>query len=174
MAHFLQCFSWQKGRGISLEVSFIKSLIPLKSQRIDAFALWCWRRLLRVPWTARRSNQSILKEISPEYSLEAMMLKLNSNSLATWYEELTHWKRPWCWERLKAGEDGDDREWDGWIASLTQWTWVWVNSGSWWWTGVFLKWWWELHNYDHTNNWLTRFKWVNCVVYELYYNKAIF
>ena len=76
MAHFLQCFSWQKGRGISLEVSFIKSLIPLKSQRIDAFALWCWRRLLRVSWTARRSNQSLLKEISPEYSLEAMMLKL--------------------------------------------------------------------------------------------------
>ena len=58
----------------------------------------------------------------------------NSNILATWCEELTHLKRPWCWERLKAGE-GDDRGWDGWMASLTQWTWVWVNSGSWWWTG---------------------------------------
>ena len=59
----------------------------------------------------------------------------NSNTLATWCEELTHVKRPWCWERLKAGGEGDDRGWDGWMASPTQWTWVWVNSGSWWWTG---------------------------------------
>ena len=58
----------------------------------------------------------------------------NSNILATWYEELTHWKRPWCWEILKAGGEGNDRGWDGWMASLTQWTWVWVNSRSWWWT----------------------------------------
>ena len=58
----------------------------------------------------------------------------NSNTLATWCEELTHWKRPWCWERLKAGE-GDDRGWDGWMASPTQWTWVWASSRSWWWTG---------------------------------------
>ena len=69
-------------------------------QRIDAFELWCWR-LLRVPWTARRFNQSILKEISPEYSLEGLMLKLKLNPLATWCGELTYWKRPWCWERLK-------------------------------------------------------------------------
>ena len=103
--------------------------------RTDAFELWCWRRLLRIPWTARRSNQSILKEISPEYSLEGLMLKLNSNILATWGKELTHWKRPWCWERLKAGEEGADREGDGWMASLTQWTWVWLTSRSWWWTG---------------------------------------
>ena len=59
----------------------------------------------------------------------------NSNILAIWCEELTHLKRPWCWERLRAGGEGDDRGWDGWIASLTQWTWVWVDSGSWWWTG---------------------------------------
>ena len=57
----------------------------------------------------------------------------NSNTLATWCEELTHLERPWCWERLRAGE-GDDRGWDGWLASPTQWTWVWVDSGSWWWT----------------------------------------
>ena len=82
------------------------------------FELWCWRRLLRVPWTARRSNQSILKEISPEYSLEGLMLKLNSNTLATGCKELTHWKRPWCWERLKAGEEEGDRGWDGWMADL--------------------------------------------------------
>ena len=59
----------------------------------------------------------------------------NSNPLATSCHELTHWKRPWCWERLKAGEEGDNRGWDSWMASLTQWTWVWVSSGSWWWTG---------------------------------------
>ena len=59
----------------------------------------------------------------------------NSNTLATWCEELTHLKRPWCWERLKAGGVGDNRGWDGWMASLTQWTWAWVNSRSWWWTG---------------------------------------
>ena len=59
----------------------------------------------------------------------------NSNTLATECVELTHWKRPWCWERLKAGGEGDDRGWDDWMASLTQWTWIWVNSGSWWWTG---------------------------------------
>ena len=104
--------------------------------RNDASELWCWR-LLRVPWTARRSNQSILKEISPEYSLEGLMLKLNTlaNTLATWCEELTHWKRPWCWERLKAGKEGDNRGWDGWMALLTWRTWVWASSRSWWWTG---------------------------------------
>ena len=104
-------------------------------QRIDAFELWCWRRLLRVPWTARRSNQTILKEISPGFSLEGMMLKLKLCTLATSCKELTHWKRLWCWEGLGAGGEGGDRGWDGWMASPTRWTWVWVNSGSWWWTG---------------------------------------
>jgi len=191
-------------------------------QRIDAFELWCWRRLLRVPWTARRSNESILKEISSECSLEGQMFfflffvfvvvvcfvfgffflilfyltlqycigfaiyqnesatgihvfpilnpppsslpipslwvvpvhqpqassivhqtwtgdrcswSWNSNTLVTCGEELTHLKRPWCWERFKAEGEGDNRGWDGWMASPTQWTWVWVNSKSWWWTG---------------------------------------
>ena len=63
------------------------------------------------------------------------MFCIVTNILATWCEELTHLKRPWCWERLRAGGEGDDRGWDGWMASPTQWTWVWVNSGSWWWTG---------------------------------------
>ena len=103
--------------------------------RTDTSELWCWRRLLRVPWTARRSNLSSLKEISPEYSLEGWCWSWTSNTLATWCEELTHWKRSWCWERLKVGGEGDDRRWDGWMASLTQWTWFWVSSGSWWWTG---------------------------------------
>ena len=99
--------------------------------RIDAFKLWWWRRLLRVPWTARRSNQSILKEISPIFQLEnqsnqsnihwkGWCWSWNSNTLATWCEELTQWKRPWCWERLKVGEKGDDRGWGGLIASPTQ------------------------------------------------------
>ena len=100
-------------------------------RRIYAFELRFWRRLLRIRWTARRSN---LKKISPEYSLEGLMLKLKLQNFGhlMWR---THLKRPWCWERLKAGGEGDDRGWDGWMASLTQWTWVWVNSGSCWWTG---------------------------------------
>ena len=112
------------------------TIMKTEHQRIDAFELWCWRRLLRVPWTARRSSQSILKEISPEYSLKDWCWSWNSNTLVTWWEELTHQKRPWCWERLKAGGEGDDRGWDGWTASRTQWTWVWAGSGSWWWTGM--------------------------------------
>ena len=95
-------------------------------RRIDAFELWCWRRLLRVPWTARRSVLGVhWKDWSWSW---------NYNVLATWCEELAHWKRPWCWARLKTGE-GDDRRWDGWMASLTLWTWVLVGSGSWWWQG---------------------------------------
>ena len=104
-------------------------------QRIDAFEMWCRRRLLRVPWTARRSSQSIQKEINPECSLEGLMLKLKLHILATWCEELTHLKRPWCWEILKAGGEGDDRGWDDWVASPIQRTWVWVNSRRWRWTG---------------------------------------
>ena len=103
--------------------------------RIDAFELWCWRRLLRVPWTARRSNQSILMEISPGVHWKDWCWSWNSNTLSTWCEELTHLKRPWCWERLRAGREGYDRGWNDWMASPTKWTWVWVNSGSWWWTG---------------------------------------
>ena len=100
----------------------------------DAFELWCWRRLLRVPWTGRRSNQSILKEINPNFHWKDWCWSWSSNTLATWCEDPTHWKRPWCWERLKAGE-GDNRRCDGWMASLTQWTWVWASSGRWWRTG---------------------------------------
>ena len=102
---------------------------------MDAFELWCWRRLLRVPWTARRSNQSILKEIRPGYSLKDCCWGWNASTLATWCGELTYLKRPWCGERLKAGGEGDDRGWDGWMVSPTQWTWVWVDSGSWCWIG---------------------------------------
>ena len=96
-------------------------------RRIDAFELWCWRRLLRVPWTSRRSNQSNLKEIiSPGYSLEGLMLKLKLQ----YFGHLTQRT-----DSLKAGGEGDNRRWDGWMASRTQWTWAWISSGSWWWTG---------------------------------------
>ena len=90
-------------------------------QIIDAFELRFWRRLLRVPWTAR-SNQSILKEINLNIHWKEWWWSWTSNILATWCKEPTHWKRPWCWERLKAKGEGDNTGWDGWIASLTQWT----------------------------------------------------
>ena len=110
-------------------------------QRINAFELRCWRRLLRVLWTARKSNQSILKEISPECSLEGLILKWNSNILVTWCEELTHWKRAWCWVRLKAeGEGMTEDEMVGWHHRLTGHEFEQVGDvgeqvGSWWWTG---------------------------------------
>ena len=104
-------------------------------QRIDAFELWCWRRLLRVPWTARRSNQSILKEISHGCSLEGMILKLKLQYFGHLVRRVDSLERDWCWEGLGAGGKGDDRGWDGWMASPTRWTWVWVNSGGWLWTG---------------------------------------
>ena len=103
--------------------------------RIDAFELWCWRRFLRVHWTARRSNQSILKEISPEYSLEGLTLKLKLQYFGYLMQRIGSLEKTIMLERLKAGGKGDDRGWDGWMAPLTQWTWVWVNSGSWWWAG---------------------------------------
>ena len=107
-------------------------------QRIDAFEVWCWEDSWGVfsrefLWTARRSIQSSLKEISSEYALEGLMLKLQyCGHLIHRTESL---EKTWCWERLKVGGEGDNRGWDGWIASPTQWTWVWVNSRSLWWTG---------------------------------------
>ena len=102
----------------------------LKSR--DITLNWCFwtvvlEKTLRVPWTARRSILNIFwKDLGWSWS---------SNTLAIWSEELTHWKRPWCCKRLNAGGEGDNREWDGWMALPTQWTWVWASSGSWWWTG---------------------------------------
>ena len=101
-------------------------------RRIDSFELWCWRRLLRVPWTIRRSNQSIWKETSPGCSLEGQMLKLKLQYFGYLMWRVDSLKRLWCWEGLGAGGEGDDRGWNRWMASPTRWTWVWVNSGSWW------------------------------------------
>ena len=103
------------------------------------FELWCWRRLLRVPWTSKRSNQSILKQISPEYSLEGLMLKLKLQYFGhLWTDSLVLdllGPRLWCWERLKAVGEGDNRGSNDWMASATRWTWVRASSGSWWWRG---------------------------------------
>ena len=103
-----------------------------KYWRIDAFELWCWRRLLRLPWTIRRSNQSVLKEINLSTHWENWWL--SSNTLVT-SKESAHWKRPWYWEILRIGGEGGDRRWDALMVSLTQWTWVWANSRRWWRTG---------------------------------------
>ena len=104
--------------------------------RIDVFELWCWIRLLIVPWTARRANQQSSRKSVLNSHWKDWCWSWSSNTLATWCEELTYWKRPWCWwERLKAGGKGDNRGWDGWMVSLTRWTWVWASSRSWWWTG---------------------------------------
>ena len=108
-----------KGRNITLpeRVHLVKPIIfpvvmygceswtrkKAEHQRIDAFELWCWRRFLRVPWTSRRSNQSILKEISLNIHWKDWCWSWNSNTLATWYKKLTHWKRLWCWARLQVG-----------------------------------------------------------------------
>ena len=104
-------------------------------QRIDAFQLWCWRRLLRIPWTARRSNQSILKEISPGCSLGGLMLKLKLQYFGHLMRRVDSLEKILMLEGLGAGREGDDRGWDGWMASLTRWMLVWVNSRRWWWTG---------------------------------------
>ena len=126
-------------------------------RRTDAFELWCWRRLLRVPWTARRSNQSTLNIHWKDWCWS-----WNSNTLATWCEEATHLKRPWCWERLRAGGEGDDREWDGWMVSPRRWTWVWVGFRSWWWTGrpvVLLS----MESQRVKHDWATELNWLTPV-----------
>ena len=111
------------------------TLKKAEHQIIDAFELWCWRRHLRVPWTARRSNWSILKEISVWCSLEGLILKLKLQYFGHLMRRVDSWRRLWFWDGLGAGGEGDDRGWDGWMASLTQCMWVWADSGSWWWTG---------------------------------------
>ena len=102
--------------------------------RIYGFELWCWRKLLRVPWTARRTNQSILKEIRPDYSLEGLMFKLKLQYFGHLVRRPDSFEKTLMLGYLRAGGEGDVRGSVGWMASLTQWTWVWVNSRSWWWT----------------------------------------
>ena len=104
-------------------------------RRIDAFELWCWTRLLRVPWTARRSNQSILKEVSLESELEGLMLELKLQYFGHLMQRADSYEKTLMLGKIEGRRRRDNRGWDGWMASLTRWTWVWVYSRSWWWTG---------------------------------------
>ena len=108
-----------------------------KRWRINVFELWCWRRLLRIPWTARRSNQFILKEISPEYSLKGMMLKLKFQYFGHLVWRTDSLEKTLMLGKIEGSRKRDDRGWNSWMASPTWWTswWVWAGSRSWWWTG---------------------------------------
>ena len=134
-------------------------------QRIDAFELWCWGRLLRVLGLQGDGT-------SPSYRRSVLSVRWkdwcwswNSNTLATWCKELSHLKRPWCWERLKAGGEGDDKGWDGSMASPTQYRWVWINSGSWWWTGRpgVLQ---SMGSWRVRHNWATELNWTLISYFE--------
>ena len=143
-------YSILKSRDITLptKVHLVKAIVFLvviyecqcwtikkaEHRRIDAFELWCWRGLLRVPWTE-------IKPVNPKGNQSWIFIARTDAKAETpilWPPDAKNWliwKRPWCWERVKVGGEGDDRGWDGWMASPTQWTWIWVNCGRWWWTG---------------------------------------
>ena len=115
-------------KGVSLSWTFFCKPIQynfFKWLKIKLYLYWVWPKRFDDP----KGNQSCI------FIGRDWCWSWNSNTLATWYEKLTHWKRPWWWERLRAEGEGDDRGWDVWMASPTHWTWVWVGSGSWWWTG---------------------------------------
>ena len=136
-------------------------------QRIDAFELWCWRRLLRVRWTARRSNQSILKEISPECSLEGLMLKLKLQYFDHLIGRTDSLEKSWCWGRSKARGEGDDRGWGCWTAWPTRWTRVWVSAKSWWWIGKHGVLQPMGHKESDTTEW---FNWTRCITINWFWN----
>ena len=121
-------YGFSRGHVWMWELDGEESWVP----KYDAFELWCWRRLLRVPWTARRSNQSILKEISPGCSLEGLMLKLKLQYFGHLMWRVNSLEKTLMLGGIGGRGEGDDRGWDGCMASPSQWTWVWVNSGSWW------------------------------------------
>ena len=127
------------------------------------------RKLLRFPWTTRQSNQSILKEISPKCSLEGLMLKLKLQFFVHLMQRTDSLKRPSCWERLKTGGEGDNKGWDGWMASLTRWTWVWVGSRSWWWTrrpGVLQF----MGTQRIRHDWITELNWLSMYYVNEYFS----
>ena len=130
---FSQSYDFSSSHAYGYESWTIKKS---ECRRIDAFKLGCWRRLLKIPWTARRSNQSILKEVSSEYSLEGLTLKLKLQFFGHLVRRTVSFEKTWLMlGKIEGGEEGDDRRWDGWMVGLTQWPWVWVGSLSWWWTG---------------------------------------
>ena len=141
----------------------------LSTEKINAFELWCWRRLLRGLWTARRSNQSILKEISPGCSLKGLMLKVKLQYFGHLMWRTDSFEKTLMLGKMEGRRKRDDRGWDGWMASPTPWTWVWVNSGSWWWTGrPGVLWFMGLQRVGH--NWATKLSWTeyNVVVWLIY------
>ena len=136
---------------LSTKVSVVKAMVfpvvmyrfeswtikKTENLRTDAFELWCWRRLLSVPWTARRSNQSILKDICPGCSLEKLMLKLKLQYIGHLMQRADSLEKTLMLGKIEGRRRGNNRRWDGWMASLTHWTWVCVDSGSWWWIDGF-------------------------------------
>ena len=133
--------------------------------RICAFKLWCWRRLLRVPWTARRSNQAILKEISSEYSLEGVMLKLKLQFFGHLMWRTGSLEKTLILGKIEGKRRRDDSGWNGWVSSLTQRTWVWPSSGSWWWTGkpAMLQ---SPGSQRVRHNWVTEMNWTELNLFK--------
>ena len=136
-----------KGMTLLTEVHLVKALV-------SPVVIWMWELDHKESWVLKNWFWTVvlekilespldckeIKPVNPQRNLSWIFFgrtcwSWNTNTLATWCKGLTHWKSPWLWGRLKAGGEGNDRRWDGWMASLTQWTWVWASSGSWWWTG---------------------------------------
>ena len=170
---FRQHIKKQRHITLSMKVHLVKAMVfpvvmcgseswtikKTEHWRIGAFELRYWRRLLRVPWTLRRSNQSILKVISPGWSLEELTLKLNLQYFGHLMWRADSFEKALMPERLRAGGEGDNRGWDSWIESPTQWTLVWVDSASWWWTGrLGLLWFMGSQRVRH--DWLTELNWT--------------
>ena len=164
----------KKGRDITLstKVHLVKAMVfpvvmygceswtvkKAECPRIDAFELWCWRRLLRVPWTTRRSSQSILKEISLGCSLEELMLKLKLQYFGHLMWRADSFEKTLILGKIEGRRRRGRQRRDGWMASPTQWTWVWMDSGSWWWTGrpAVLRF---MRSQRVRHNWATEVKW---------------
>ena len=126
-----QCYGFSSSHVWLWELDYKESWVPKN---------WCFwtvmlEKTLERPLNCRDPTSQSQRKSVLNIHWKDWCWSWSSNTLATWCEEVTHWKRPWCWERLKAGEEGANRGWDGWMASPTLWTWVWVTSGSWWWTG---------------------------------------
>ena len=130
MCHQVFCLYWISPPSCKKKKCIYRiSIKKAECQRIDAFELRFWRRLLRVPWTSKRSNQSILKEISPQYSLEGLMLKLKLQYFGHLMWRTNSLENTLMLGKIvRAGEERGDRRWDGWMASYTPWTWIWANS----------------------------------------------
>ena len=148
---------YSQGYGFSSSYVWMWELDHKESWVLKNSCFWTvvLEKTSKSPWDRKE-----IKLVNPKgnQSLEELILMLKCWYLVTWYEGLNHWKRPWCWERLKAGGKRDDRGWDGWRASLTRWSWVWASSGSWWWTGKpgMLQ---SMGSQRVGHNWVTKLNW---------------